>query len=59
MIEEDNDVLIERSIADTGQPVTTVEATTHLNSADADMSSQSIYTQLIKVLFFSTGPTRQ
>jgi hypothetical protein len=57
--EDDNGDFALQSIADADQSVTMVEAATLFNFGDDDVSSDSVYTQSVKVISWSTGPTRQ
>ena len=48
-----------QSIADADQSVTMVEAATLSSFGDDEFSSDSVYTQCVKAISLSTGPTRQ
>ena len=57
--EDDNGDFALQSIADADQSVTMVEAATLFNFGDDDVSFDSVYTQSVKAISLSTGPTRQ
>ena len=57
--EEDNGDNAVQSIADADQSVTMVEAATLFNFGDDEVSSDSVYTQSVKAISLSAGPTRQ
>ena len=57
--EDDNGDFALQSIADVDQSVTMVEAATLFSFGDDDVSSDSVYTQSVKAISLSTGPTRQ
>ena len=48
-----------QSITDADQSVTMIEAATLFNFGDDEVSSDSIYTQSVKAISLSAGPTRQ
>ena len=56
--EEDNGDFALQSIADADQSVTMAEAATLLNYDD-EVSSDSVYSQSVKAISLSAGPTRQ
>jgi hypothetical protein len=57
--ENDNGDFALQRIADADQSVTVVESATLLNFRDDDVSSDSVYTQSVKAISLSAGPTRQ
>ena len=59
MNEEDNGDFAVQSIADVDQSVMMVEAGSLLNYGDDEVSSDSVYSQSVKAISLSAGPTRQ
>ena len=57
--EDDNGDFAVQSIADVDQSVMMVEAGSLLNYGDGKVSSDSVYTQSVKAISLSAGPTRQ
>ena len=57
--EEDNGDFAVQSIANADQSVTMVQAATLLNYGDDEVSSDSVYSQSVKAISLSAGPTRQ
>ena len=57
--EGDNGDFAVQNIADADQSVTVVESAALLNYGDDEVSSDSVYSQSVKAISLSTGPTRQ
>ena len=57
--EDDNGDFAVQSVADADQSVTMVQAATLLNYGDDEVSSDSVYSQSVKAISLSGGPTRQ
>ena len=57
--EDDSGDLPMQSITDADQSVTMIEAATLFNFGDDEVSSDSLYTQSVKAISLSAGPTRQ
>ena len=59
MNEDSNGDFAMQSIADADQSVTMVEAATLSSFGDDEVSSDSVYSQCVRAISLSTGPTRQ
>ena len=57
--EDDNGDFALQRIGDADQSVTVVESATLLNFDDDEVSSDSVYSQSVKAISLSAGPTRQ
>lgn len=57
--EDDNGNFAVQSIADADQSVTMVQTATLLNYGDDEVSSDYVYSQSVKAISLSAGPTRQ